>query len=78
MKDILIIAGFALGVFVAGCIYALIRVLMDGRKQRRKMHERRVEDAEREEMFKAVDWERRYAELVETVAQRTGQMKEKA
>lgn len=115
MSDTLIIGLIALGVFIVGCLCAFVCVLMDGRRMRRKMRQRRVEDAEREEMFgihavkrsgdfsvyepgkkdpvgfirgqsddadddstktlPVIDWERRYAELVEVVAARTDQAK---
>ena len=71
MTDTVIIVLIALGVFATVCVYALIRCLMDGRRLRRKLHERRAEDAAREALF----WEKRYCELVETVANRTDQAK---
>lgn len=69
MTDTVIIVLVALGVFATGCVYALIRVLMDGRRMRRKLHERRVDDAEREALF----WEKRYGELIEVISARTDQ-----
>mgnify|MGYP001580352628 CR=1 FL=1 len=41
----------AIAVFTLAFIVWLIRLLMDGRRQRAKMHERRVEDEERKQLF---------------------------
>jgi hypothetical protein len=90
MNDFLVIFGIALVVVVLAFLVWFIRIKMDGRKQRAKMHERRVEDAEREALLSDawgnvvkppddnINWERRYAELVEDVSRRTDQAKGKA
>jgi hypothetical protein len=51
VKEALVIIGIALGVCGGSVVGWFICVKMDGRKLRKKLHERRVEDAEREEMF---------------------------
>jgi hypothetical protein len=103
----------ALVVVIVGACIIYGRSLVRTGKEKRELHRRRVEDAEREEMFKAdaeawkrgeppiridtpievdwgkrkdddttktwpvIDWEKRYAELVEVTAARTDQAKEK-
>ena len=80
---------FIIALVVCGLVAAFwfIRVKMDGRKMREKMHRRRVEDAEREALMREawhnvveppddnINWARRYAELVEDVSRRTDQAK---
>jgi hypothetical protein len=49
VRDIIIIAAAVIVIVVA---VGFSRMLMDGRRLRAKLHERRVEDAERDELLK--------------------------
>ena len=84
MIAILIIA---LVVVIVGAAVIYGRALVKQGRDRMLLHRRRVEDAEREERMgeawqnvlkkpkDGIDWERRYAELVEDVSRRTDQAK---
>jgi hypothetical protein len=51
VKDALIILGIALAAFGLAAAFWFIRVKMDGRRLRAKMHQRRVEDERQREIF---------------------------
>jgi hypothetical protein len=77
----------AIGVFLVAVATWFIRVFADGRKQRRRVEAFQQDIARQERTFKpdddstktwpVIDWEKRYAELVEITAARTDQAKEK-
>lgn len=77
MKDALIIGGIALAVVIVALVLMVCRATAKREAAWRDMIRRRAEDADRELMFMRPepDWEKRYSELVETVASRTDQTK---
>jgi hypothetical protein len=88
MKYKIALVIIALAVVIVGAAIIYGRSLVRTGKEKRELHRRRVEDEERERLFAkpedddtktwpVIDWEKRYAELVEITAARTDQAKEK-